>query len=588
MRMRIHCNSAQPGNECRFSPYLLSMLRNMNLNRISTVIHSRVLWLLLCVWLGASCLSGATYYIDPANGDNDATGLSDAQAWKTFRNIFTYRGDRRPAYYRQLAAGDTVYVMNGTISEIHRPGDDKGAADVTGRPSLMRIDGDDLVSNGGNQAEPIRILAYPGHHPLLDAGYQGDCIVLEHANWIEIAGLRMSRGAGGEGGGIKIGGCSDISIHDCEVFDNAGRDNDNCSGLNCGGTKNVRIYDCVFHDNYDREAADTGGISTWNSTNMVFFSCTGSIEIHDCLIYQTPASDNATNSGAGIKYKHSTQDPSSTFEVHRNIFRNCKFFSFQSGSANTHFHHNIIIGGNAAISTQDCGGTTHQVNQIFEYNTIYRPLNAGTPTRIAPAFSYHPTTSWRNDLFPSDPQNVVFRHNIVCDNGTYSTENAPITVNPYITDALYAAAIPELFVDHNTYFSGSGTAFRASLAASTGYGGPLYGGYYTWEEWRALAWTDPDTGHTRSLNYDQSSVLADPGFSAIDLELAAYDPASQAFRPTQPSAVNKGAYAGLGNTPPVLSPVGSRSVSAGQQIQITVQGSDADGDPLQYSATGGQ
>jgi len=102
------------------------MLRDMNLNRISTFIHSRVLWLLLFVCLGASCLSGATYYIDPANGDNDATGLSEAQAWKTFRNIFTYRGDRRPAYYRQLAAGDTVYVMNGTISEIHRPATTRG------------------------------------------------------------------------------------------------------------------------------------------------------------------------------------------------------------------------------------------------------------------------------------------------------------------------------------------------------------------------------------------------------------------------------------------------------------------------------
>lgn len=42
------------------------------------------------------------------------------------------------------------------------------------------------------------------------------------------------------------------------------------------------------------------------------------------------------------------------------------------------------------------------------------------------------------------------------------------------------------------------------------------------------------------------------------------------------------------NHAPVLAPVGSRSIPAGQQIQFTVQGTDADGNPLQYSATGEQ
>lgn len=40
------------------------------------------------------------------------------------------------------------------------------------------------------------------------------------------------------------------------------------------------------------------------------------------------------------------------------------------------------------------------------------------------------------------------------------------------------------------------------------------------------------------------------------------------------------------NASPVLAPIGNRSVQAGQTIQITVYASDADGDPLQLSATG--
>ena len=41
------------------------------------------------------------------------------------------------------------------------------------------------------------------------------------------------------------------------------------------------------------------------------------------------------------------------------------------------------------------------------------------------------------------------------------------------------------------------------------------------------------------------------------------------------------------NHAPVLAPIGSRSVPAGEKIQFTVQGSDADGNVLQHSATGG-
>lgn len=41
------------------------------------------------------------------------------------------------------------------------------------------------------------------------------------------------------------------------------------------------------------------------------------------------------------------------------------------------------------------------------------------------------------------------------------------------------------------------------------------------------------------------------------------------------------------NHAPVLAPIGSRSVPAGQQIQIKVQGTDADGDVLQFGASGG-
>ena len=49
----------------------------------------------------------------------------------------------------------------------------------------------------------------------------------------------------------------------------------------------------------------------------------------------------------------------------------------------------------------------------------------------------------------------------------------------------------------------------------------------------------------------------------------------------------QGSHVLASNHAPELSPIGSRSVPAGEQLQITVEGSDADGNTLQYSATGG-
>ena len=42
-----------------------------------------------------------------------------------------------------------------------------------------------------------------------------------------------------------------------------------------------------------------------------------------------------------------------------------------------------------------------------------------------------------------------------------------------------------------------------------------------------------------------------------------------------------------GNLPPVLAPIGAKSVPVGQPLHITVQATDTDGDVLQFGASGG-
>jgi hypothetical protein len=145
--------------------------------------------------------------------------------------------------------------------------------------------------------------------------------------------------------------------------------------------------------------------------------------------------------------------------------------------------------------------------------------------------------------FPDDPSNVIFGHNVVYDDGVYHDEYAIIHINPYMSDSLYNATAPSLQFEDNCYFNPSHD-LRFSFAASTNYGS--LGGYYTFEEWQALTWTDPSTGQSLPLDYDQHSVVADPQFVSIDPNLSRYDPASNAFRPALGSGCeNMGAYAGL-------------------------------------------
>jgi hypothetical protein len=195
-------------------------------------------------------------------------------------------------------------------------------------------------------------------------------------------------------------------------------------------------------------------------------------------------------SGGGIKYKHASRVPDAFFKVHHNEFRNCKFFAFGSGTANTHFHHNLIIGG-AGISSRDFGGVTHQNNQVFEYNTLYNTSG----------FELSPTTAWRNDQFPDDPQNIVFQKNVVFDTSPkYSDEHGIVTIGTYMNDETYRATVPELTFRQNCYYNPN-APLQFNMASGFNYKDDYKEGeVFSLEQWRQM------------YRYDQDSIVTDPMF----------------------------------------------------------------------------
>jgi hypothetical protein len=104
----------------------------------------------------------------------------------------------------------------------------------------------------------------------------------------------------------------------------------------------------------------------------------------------------------------------------------------------------------------------------------------------------------------------------------------------------------------------------------------------TWE-WNGYGWTQVPPLRTRpgiragaSMAYDsqRSLLLLFGGRSAWSADLAKIVEYNDLW-----------SYGGV-DVPPVLDPIGDRTVVAGQTLSFTIHGTDADGDPLSYSASG--
>jgi len=248
-------------------------------------------------------------------------------------------------------------------------------------------------------------------------------------------------------------------------------------------------------------------MATENSSNVVAFSG-GSLRIHHSLFYQTPAA-SAAKSGGCIKYKHAATDVNAVFEVDHDILRQCKFMGVGTGTQHSRIHHNVFQDG-GGIESRDFGGTTHQTDQVFRFNTFYHAFYEDGALGITP------TSNWNNASF-TDPKGLVFSDNVVVEARTASSaEVGTIAIGTYASDALYQATVPELKFERNCYMNESGPLHFALFAANGGNYGVL-GAQYDFPGWKAKG-------------FDVDSVEASPGFvdpSQDNFELASSSPCAK-------------------------------------------------------------
>ena len=472
--------------------------------------------LLCCILLILSLCadaSGKDYYIDPLNG-NDGDNGAEGSPWRSFGNVISYyKSDYRPSGWVQLEGGDCIRLAGGTYGETFHPGEwKKGPSGGGSFVAYFR----GLKADKNN---PFQIKVLPGQRAVIDPGGKGIGLsIFQSSNW-RVEGVEVTNAYGR---GISLNESRGIRVSNVRIRDTDGVDNNNIAGLYITDCWNVEIHDSIFNDNYDRTCIDTAGKATENSANIVIFGGTegGNITIRNCLVYQSLSLSDRL-SGGGIKYKHASRVPGSYFRVYENVFKNCKFFAFGSGTANTHFHHNLIVGGRG-ISSRDFGGVTHQTNQVFEYNTIYN----------ASGFHMNPTMRWRNEQFPDDPKDIVFRNNIVVDSvEKYSAERGIVTIGTYMSDETYEITVGQLESENNCYFNPH-LPVQFTIGAGFNYKDEYrLGGTYSLKQWQ------------KKFAYDGGSLEANPLF--VDADKGDFN-----LKPGSP-CMDMGRYGGLEKQPSI-------------------------------------
>lgn len=514
-------------------------MRTMN----DSIIHG------LGQWMGAAFLAGSvcagTHYVSPDSTSTD---------WAAAANMAT-PCTASSAMVNALA-GDTVYFLEG-IYEI--PDEDPRY----GRPQYHAY----LEPyNSGTADAPILFAAYPGAEVVMNGTVAADSDELvrifstSDKDYIIFDGFVIQSNNGHKMGSIIVGydssnwtrtaiGCI---IRNC-VF-TGGSDiitsSDNRECIRIEWSQDTVVSNCTIA--HVRQQGS--GLVDWHNTSAIKLYHTRNTIIEHCEIFDCSEGiyDKSDGLGTVIRFNY--------------LHGNAEGMVFTSFNNDNYSHDDCTVYHNLFSNNKRCIGDvtealSHSNNLTIRNNTLYCD---SADSSCSVGIGFGAGTGKRN------LNNVVYGRRLDDDVGLLR----------FYASAEVGFTIAEC--DYNLY--GPSSAFLARFHPKGG----AYLKYPTLADWQAT--TVLENGGSPDLH----SLVAVPVFvnsSGImnvpdDFRL---DPSSPGYRAGSDS-MDMGAdvsRVGIqGNHRPNLYPVGSRSIPAGQKLQFTVQGSDADGDVLQYTASG--
>lgn len=283
----------------------------------------------------------------------------------------------RAAPWRTLAAA----------ADRARPGDTVWLTDGTWRERLR-------ITRSGTASAPIRFAAAPGASPVIDGaglalGKDLEGVVdVRNAEWIEVAGLRVTNAGPDEGAaGIYAGHCDHVTIRGCATAHTAS------SGIGIWWSRHVLV------DGNDVADACHGG-----SQECVSIAGCDGFEVRNNVVHDGVSPDHG---GEGIDAKHGANG-----RVHHNRVHHIVRLGIYVDAWDTHTHdievdHNLVHDVKAngyAVAAED-GGLLERIR--VHDNVAARNAHVGI------------TVAGWGEPVPHHPiRDVVIEHNTFVDNGT--------------------------------------------------------------------------------------------------------------------------------------------------------------------------
>lgn len=537
------------------------------------------------VFLVGSVYAG-TYYVSPGSISTDWAAAANIATPCTVQTAFD-----------NAQAGDTVFFRGGLYK-------------VPASTSGDWLTGYFAPNNSGTEGHPIVFMAYPGEQPVFDGtsgaherdghGYGNFARIMSNTRYV--------------GSGSKT--YHEYITFDGFTFQCDGGLNEGKITLTGGDNGSTRprvrgliVQNCTFNggtsDNAARVQIDGVWTGTGDNHEGIFISQTTGLIIRNCRIFDYASANHNPNTSA-IKTYHSDNLLIENCEVYDNsrgiysktntdglTVRYCYihdnnegFFTGTTGWWNSSDHskgyfvaentdnvlcHNLFSNNRGSISgfTEDGGdldGLTIYNNTVFAATGYTYTASVGLGSGMRQSF-------YNNILYGPKLNNDIGLLRWYCGNNDAQEVAEGKAEYNFGLDAC----------DHNQFGDLSGNfLIRVKKPNESTVS------YPTLASWQASGVL------TTGGNPGAGSLVSNPLFvnasgtmsQVSDFALQAGSPCKGAGRGGVDMGADISRVGVRGNLPPSLTSIGNRSVPAGQPLQFTVQGTDADGDELQYSANG--
>lgn len=397
-----------------------------------------------------------------------------------------------------------------------------------------------VTAHAGTVSAPIVLKAYAGESPIIIGSGLKALVFVRKPCWsFEGLSFEASNIPDRDSAIIRVGDnhADHTTIRDCRFkgVSAEGHDNIACIQVNAAYAHYALIQNNLIEGCHDVAGSGICGIQ--------FLGIPGSIGVK--ILNNT-----IHGSSLGIYFKHCNGDTSLSTgaEIAYNHFYDCTKYAISGNPVYVNIHDNLFAGEGVdrGDGRKDCA--------------LFLGLNAGG--------------------IPMGNHNIV-NHNTFYKTGLYQDNSAGCITYTNVTNNIFMAlTVPAASrdssaphyttLDYNLYIPDTALA--------------EYGQGYTLDEWIAHYGGDAHSiaGIPTFVGGGNPSSLSD--FALANGSLG---------RNAAADGTDLGANLALVgpqdpvtfNHPPVLSTIGNRSVQAGQEIQFTVEASDADGDARNYSAT---